>query len=254
MLKTRVIPCLLLDDGSFVKTRQFKNPTYIGDAINAVRIYNELEVDEIIILDITATKQNKAPDFDKIAQLTEECFMPFTYGGGIKTYNHAQKLFDMGVEKISLNSAVIDNTGLIEKISQAYGAQAVVVSIDFKKARFSGKTVYGQCGRQKTKLDIVAYAQAVEKMGAGEILLNAIDRDGMMEGFDLDIIRAVSDAVDIPVIAAGGAGTLDDIAHAKEAGANAIALGSMAVYQNKNRGILINFPDYQVLRNILKEA
>jgi cyclase len=253
MLQTRVMPCLLLDEGGLLKTVSFKNPTYIGDAINSVRIYNELEVDEIIILDIYATKNEQGPNFAKISQLTEECFMPFTYGGGIKTYEDAQKLFDMGVEKISLNSAALHDVKLIEKIAHAYGSQAVVVSIDVQKTLFSGERVFEKCGTKKTKWATHEWAKFVENAGAGEILVNAIDRDGKMDGFDLNLISNVSDCVDIPVIAAGGAGEIEDIGRAKKAGANAIALGSMAVYQNKNRGILINFPEYKTLREVLGE-
>lgn len=253
MLQTRVMPCLLLDEGGLLKTISFKNPTYIGDAINSVRIYNELEVDEIIILDIYATKNGRGPDFEKIAQLTEECFMPFTYGGGIKTYEDAQQLFDMGVEKISLNNAALNNVKLIEKIANAYGSQAVVVSMDINKTLFSGQRVFEKCGSKKTKWLPHEWAKFVENAGAGEILINSIERDGKMDGFDLDLISSVVNCVDIPVIAAGGAGEVADIGRAKNAGASAIALGSMAVYQNKNRGILINFPDYKTLREILGE-
>lgn len=253
MLQTRVMPCLLLDEGGLLKTISFKNPTYIGDAINSVRIYNELEVDEIIILDIYATKNGRGPDFEKIAQLTEECFMPFTYGGGIKTYEDAQQLFDMGVEKISLNNAALNNVKLIEKIANAYGSQAVVASMDVNKTMFSGQRVFEKCGSKKTKWLPHEWAKFVENAGAGEILINSIERDGKMDGFDLDLISSVVNCVDIPVIAAGGAGEVADIGRAKNAGASAIALGSMAVYQNKNRGILINFPDYKTLREILGE-
>ncbi len=253
MLQTRVMPCLLLDKGSFIKTTQFKNPTYIGDAINSVRIYNELEVDEIIILDIYAAKNRSKPDFAKIAQLTDECFMPFTYGGGIQDFDDAQKLFDMGVEKISLNSSALNNPLLIEKIAHTYGVQAVVVSIDVKKVLWGGQKVYANGGKKKTEWTPFDFAKKAEEYGAGELLLNSIDNDGMMNGFDCNLIKQVSNSVQIPVIAAGGAGNIHDINSAKNAGADAIALGSMAVYQNKNRGILINFPTQKQLRIALGE-
>lgn len=253
MLQTRVMPSLLLEDGGLVKTISFSDSTYIGDAINSVRIYNELEVDELVVLDIDAAKNDRGPDFEQIAELTSECFMPFTYGGGVKSFDDAQKLFDIGVEKVALNTAAIENSDLLEKISSVYGSQAVVVSVDVKKTFFSGQRVFTKGGRKKTKLSPVEWAKKLEILGAGEILLNSIDNDGKMEGFDLDLIKEVSSAVNIPVVAVGGAGTIEDIVKAKQNGASAIALGSMAVYQNNNRGILINFPTQKQLRSALGE-
>lgn len=253
MLRTRVMPCLLLDNEGLVKTINFKNPTYIGDPINSVRIYNELEVDELIFLDIKASVNKTPPPFKIISEIASECFMPFSYGGGIRTINDVKKLFDLGVEKVALNSIAFENPEFITQIANIYGSQSIVIAIDVKKSLFSSNRVYIYDGTRKTKYAPEEYVKKVEGYGAGEILLNSINNDGKMEGFELELIRNVSNAVNIPVIALGGSGTLSDIAAAKNAGASAIALGSMAVYQNKNRGILINFPTQHELMDTLKE-
>lgn len=254
MLRTRVMPCLLLEDGGLVKTINFKNPTYIGDPINSVRIYNELEVDELIFLDIKASKNKTKPLFGKIEEIASECFMPVTYGGGIRELDDVKRLFDLGVEKIALNTFAYENSDFIGKVANIYGSQSLVIAIDVKKTFFSSNKVYIYDGTKKTKYTPVEYAKKAQDCGAGEILLNSIDRDGMMSGFDLDLIKEISNSVSIPMIAMGGAGELNDIVLAKKAGASAIALGSMAVYQNKNRGILINFPTQKELREALNEV
>lgn len=254
MLRTRVIPCLLLENEGLVKTINFKKPTYIGDPINSVRIYNELEVDELIFLDIKASINKTSPPFKKIKEIANECFMPFSYGGGIRTLDDVKKLFDLGVEKVTLNTSVYKNPNFITEIANLYGSQSVVVAIDVKKNFFGKEKVYINDGTQKTKDMPLVYAKEVENFGAGEILINSIDNDGCMNGFNLELIKSISKAVEIPVIALGGAGELLDIAKAKGAGASAIALGSMAVYQNRNRGILINFPTQNELKKILDEV
>ena len=254
MLRTRVMPCLLLQDEGLVKTVRFKNETYIGDPINSIRIYNEMGVDELVFLDIRASVLKQEPPFQKIAEIASECFMPFVYGGGIKTLDHARRLFDSGVEKIVLNSVAFENPGFVGELAALYGAQAIVVAIDVKKSFFKADHVYIYSGARNTGRNPVEYAKTVKNMGAGEILLNSISRDGMMQGFDLDLIRGVSDCVDIPVIALGGAGDVADIGEAKKAGASGIGLGSMAVYQNRNRGILINFPSQRQLLKVLDQV
>jgi imidazole glycerol-phosphate synthase subunit HisF len=251
MLRTRVI---LLENESLVKTVKFKNPTYIGDPINSVRIYNELEVDELIFLDIKASKNNTSPPFKKIAEIATECFMPFSYGGGVRTMDDVKALFDLGVEKIALNTIAYENPEFITQVSEKFGSQSVIVSIDVKKPLFDKEKVYIKDGTQKTMCLPLEYAKKAEKYGAGEILLNSIDNDGVMNGFNIALIKEIANAVTIPLIALGGAGELVDIAEAKKAGASAIALGSMSVYQNKNRGILINFPTQKQLRTIFNEG
>lgn len=254
MLRTRVMPSLLLENEGLVKTIQFKKPTYIGDPINSVRIYNELEVDELLFLDIKASANGTPPPFKKIEEIASECFMPFSYGGGIRSLEDVKKLFDLGVEKVALNTIAYEDPNIITQIAKIYGSQSVIVSIDVKKALFSGKRVFVKDGTRKTEFTHVDYAKRVEGLGAGEILINSIDNDGLMSGFDTDLIAEISKAVSVPVIALGGAGEIGDIAKAKKAGASAIALGSMSVYQNKNRGILINFPTQRHLREVLNEV
>ena len=253
MLRTRVIPCLLLQNSGLVKTIKFNKPTYIGDPINSVRIYNELGVDELIFLDIKASVKQTGPQFEIIAEIASECFMPFSYGGGIKTLGDAEKLFDLGVEKVVLNTSAFKNPELITIIAGKYGSQSVIVGIDVKKTLFGTKRVYVCDGTQKSKYMPIDYAKKVEDYGAGEILLNSVNQDGMMQGFDLELIHSVASEVSIPVIALGGCGEMADIVKAKNARASAIGLGSMSVYQNKNRGILINFPEQQELANLLEE-
>jgi len=243
MLKTRVMPCLLLNNGRLVKTVKFKNPSYIGDPINAIKIYNGKEVDELILVDITATVENRPPPFDLIEEVACECFMPFTYGGGIRNLDDIKNIFSLGVEKAAINSYAAENPEFIGKAAELFGSQSIVVSIDVKKTLMGKYVVHSHSGKISTKIDPVSYAKEMEKIGAGEILLNSIDRDGIMDGYDIALIQKVTSAVSIPVIALGGAGNVDDLTGAvKEGGASAVAAGSMFVYQGKNLGVLINFP------------
>ena len=253
MLQTRVIPCLLLKGDSLVKTVNFKNPSYIGDPVNTARIFNELEVDELALLDISATKNNKSPDFEILKELANECFMPLAYGGGINNFEDAKKIFKIGIEKIIINSATFTNPSFISKLADYFGNQAVVASIDIKKNFFGNYQLFSNSGKKKQKLNPIAWAQQLEILGAGEILLTAIHREGTWNGFDIDIIEKISNAVSIPVIAHGGAASINDIGKAvKIGGASAVSLGSMVVYQNKGMGVLVNFPDSQKLKQILE--
>lgn len=251
MLETRVMPCLLLKNSALVKTIKFKNPQYIGDPINTVRIYNEMEVDELIFLDITATVEGKKPPFKVISQIACECFMPFAYGGGIRDLNDVKKIINLGAEKVVINTHAFENPSFISEAAELYGSQSIVVSIDVKK-NHGEYAVFTHSGRKSTKLDPVKYAANVEKMGAGEIFLNSIDRDGVMEGYDSELIEKVSKAVGVPLITCGGAGRYEDIGKAVEAGASAVAAGSIFVYQGKNRSVLINFPTRDELEAILR--
>ena len=253
MLNTRVIPCLLLQDQKLVKTVKFKNPDYIGDPINAVKIYNEKEVDELIFLDINATKEGREPPFEVIARIADECFMPFAYGGGITSITEMRSIFRIGVEKVAINNAAVENPSLIKEASDLFGSQSLIVAIDVKIKMFGGYEVVTKNGKNKTGMDPVVWAREVERLGAGEILLTAVDRDGTMDGYDTKLIKEVSASVNIPVIALGGAGNVQDFKEAVNAGASAVAAGSFVVYQGKNKGVLINFPTQQELKNCLSE-
>ena len=252
MLRVRVIPTLLLDNGRLVKTINFKKPNYIGDPINAVKIFNEKEMDEIVILDISATKEKKKPNIKHIEEIASEAFMPLAYGGGIKTLDEVKSLFGVGIEKIILNSTAHTNTQLIGAAANLFGSQSIVASIDVKKNIFGKKLVFTEAGKFNTKYSAVDYAKRMEEAGAGEIVVTSIDREGTFTGFDIDLIKEVSNAVRIPVIASGGAASVNDFAKAVVEGkASAVAAGSMFVYQGELKGILINFPSQEELKEKL---
>lgn len=253
MLQTRVIPCLLLKGDTLVKTVNFKKPSYIGDPVNTARIFNELEVDELALLDISATNNNKKPDFKILAELANECFMPLSYGGGVNNFEDAKKIFQIGIEKIIINSITFTNPSFITELSEHFGNQAIVVSIDVKKNIFGKYHVYSNSGTKKQKVDPVLWAQELEKLGAGEILLTAIHQEGTWSGFDVEFTKKIANAVSIPVIANGGASSINDIKNVvKQGDASAVSLGSMVVYQNKGMGVLVNFPNQINLRKALK--
>lgn len=251
MLIPRVMPCLLLRDGALVKTVKFQNPKYIGDPINAVRIYNEKEVDELIFLDITATMEKRKPPFQVLQEIASECFMPVAYGGGVRDLDDVEKILKIGIEKIALNSYAAENPKFISQVAEKFGVQCVVISIDARKKRFGGYEVVTRGGRNNTGLDPIKFAIQVQELGAGEILLTSIDRDGTQEGYDLELVERVARAVNIPVIACGGAGKLQDFADAIQHGASACAAGSMVVYFGRNRAVLINFPLRAELEQVL---
>ncbi len=251
MIRTRIIPCLQLIDESLVKTVKFKNHGYIGDPINTVRIFNELEVDELCFLDIRATLQKRTPNMSILRKIANECFMPLSYGGGIQTAAQASDILNTGFEKVVLNSVIQSNPQVVTEISVHNGSQSVIGSIDVKKNFFGKFQVYTHDGTQKIKTDPIEYAKYLESLGVGEILLTSIDREGTWQGFDTDITKAVSDKVSIPVIANGGAGSVADIKTVvQQGGASAVALGSMVVYQQKGMGVLVNFPDKKELEDI----
>jgi imidazole glycerol-phosphate synthase subunit HisF len=252
MLSTRVIPCLLLKDGGLVKTVQFRKPYYIGDPINAVKIYNDLEVDELIFLDIMATVKNSKPDFDMIQNIASECFMPFCYGGGIKDLNTIRRLFRIGVEKISLNTAAFENPKLISKSANIYGSQAIVVSMDVKKDFLSRYRVFTKNGKVNTNKNPADFAVEMENRGAGELLINNIDREGTYLGYDYELYKNIADKVKIPCIAIRGASQLKDFANVIQiSNVSAVAAGSMFVYQKKGMGVLINYPTKKELSTYL---
>lgn len=253
MLRTRVIPTLLLRNESLVKTRRFGRFTYVGDPSNTVRIFNELEVDELLFLDISATREGRRPAFHVLADIASECFMPLGYGGGIRNIEDADTILRMGFEKIVLNTYAVENPGFIRACANRFGSQAVIVSIDVDKTFFGNSRVFTRAGRKNTGLDPVSWAKTAVELGAGEILLTSIAREGAWSGFDIALIRSVVAAVDVPVIAQGGCGRVEHIVEAvKQGGASAVGVGSMVVFQKKEMGVLVNFPDHRHLETALQ--
>lgn len=251
-LFNRVIPCLLLQDGGVVKTTKFGRPRYVGDPINAIRIFNEKYVDELVFLDISASRTGAEPNYDLIARIAGECFMPLCYGGGIRTLEQARRIVASGVEKIAVNSTAIDRPQLLSELSQELGASSVVVAIDVKRDLFGRERVYHPGKRCLTKLDPVQHAKASIEAGAGEVFLNNVDRDGQCSGFDTTLVSRLSAAVNVPVIACGGASSLVDMRAAVEAGASAAAAGSIFVFYGPHRAVLINYPDYASIRKLFQ--
>jgi cyclase len=245
------VPCLLLREAGLMKTVRFGDEKYVGDPINAIRILNEKEVDELILLDTHATPAGLAPRFEIVEAVASECFMPLCYGGGIASVQQMEKLFWLGVEKVSVNTAAVSNPQLIREAANAFGSQSVVVAMDVKKTRFGGYKVHVARGTKNTGIDPVEHAKRMQDMGAGEILLHSVDRDGTGNGYDLDLVRSVSAAVGIPVVASGGAGSLDHFRQAVQAGAAAVSAGSFFVFHGKHRAVLITYPEPGALQQLL---
>lgn len=241
MRRVRVIPTLLIQNGGLVKGTNFKNHKYVGDPINAVRIFNEKEVDELAIIDISATKKNKAPNIAQIAEIASEAFMPLSYGGGITKIEQVDEIFYNGIEKVILNYSAFNNPVLVNQIANKYGSQSVIVSIDIKKDWFGKTYVYTYCGEKNTKKSPLKYVKECESLGAGEILLTSIDREGTYKGYDLDLINEICDKISIPLIANGGAGSVANMNEAVKNGASAVAAGNMFVYQRPHNAVLISY-------------
>jgi len=253
MLYPRIIPCLLVHEKGLVKTVKFKDPKYVGDPINAVKIFNEKEVDELIVVDIDASMYGKEPDYKMIENLAVECRMPLCYGGGIKTISQAQKIFSMGVEKIAISSAAIENPQIISEMAERVGNQSVVVVLDIKKKTLSSKyELYIHNGTKSTGIDPISFAVEMQKLGAGEVVVNSIDQDGVMKGYDMNLINKIREVISIPITVLGGAGTLDDIGNViREHGIIGVAAGSLFVFKGKYRAVLINYPTPQVKNELL---
>lgn len=252
MLRTRVIPCLLLKNESLVKTVKFKEYNYIGDPVNTVRIFNELEVDELMFLDIFASKEDRNINFKILQDIANECFMPLSYGGNIKSLDDAKKIFEIGFEKVVLNSNSFDNLKLIEEISGYFGNQSVVGSIDIKKSFWGTQKLYSHHGRRKHNLNIIEWTKQLENAGIGELLVTSIDKEGTWEGYDIELLKDITANVQVPVIANGGCGKVEHIGEVvKQADVSACAVGSMVVYQKKDMGVLVNFPDRKKLEDVL---
>ncbi len=252
MRRIRVIPVLLIQNAGLVKSIQFKKHQYVGDPINAVKIFNEKEVDEIVILDISATQAKRAPNIQQIAEITGEAFMPLAYGGGITRLEEIKEILYEGAEKVVLNTSALDDPQLIARAAQRFGSQSIVVSIDVHKNWLGQYKVYRNNGTKNTGINPVELARQLAELGAGEIMLTSIDRDGIFGGYDLDLLKQVTQAIDIPVIACGGAAEVQDFQQAVSiGGASAVAAGSMFVYQRPHRAVLISYPSQQELNEKL---
>jgi cyclase len=246
----RVIPTLLLHDEAFVKTTRYADPRYVGDPINVINLFNRFEVDEIVLLDILATKAGTEPPYPLIESLAGECWVPLTYGGGIQTHDQARRVLGIGAEKVVLGTVAVDRPDLVSEIAATFGAQAVVVSVDARPSAGRYES-YVLSGTRAVGIDPVELAQRAEMLGAGEILLNAIDRDGTMAGFDLELIRAVAANVGIPVVASGGASSRRELVDpVRLGGASAVAAGSLFVFSGPGKGVLVNFPARSQLEEI----
>jgi cyclase len=252
MLRTRIIPTLLLRGESLVKTVQFDKFGYIGDPVNTCRIFNELEVDELAFLDITASVEKREPNLKVLQEISNECFMPLSYGGGIRSVDSAERILGIGFEKVIFNTYPFENPGIISETAKAFGSQSVIIAIDVKRSFWGKYEVYSLSGSVNRRKSPVEWAKEIEDLGAGEILLTSIDREGTWKGFDIELTRQVADTVSIPVIANGGAGTVGHIGDVVKNGhASAVALGSMVVYQARGMGVLVNFPDKEDLEEVL---
>ena len=244
MLRPRIIPCLLVKNGGLVKTVQFGSPKYVGDPINAVRIFNEKEVDELIVVDIDATAQNREPDYCLIKNLAAECRMPLCYGGGVKTVEQVEKIISLGVEKVAISSATVDKPELISRIAGVVGSQSVVVVMDVKKNPLNGKyEIWTHNGGNPTGKCPIEFARKMENLGAGEVVINSIDNDGVMKGYDLNLVNIIRESISLPVTVLGGAGSLKDIGELiKMFGIIGAAAGSLFVFKGIYRAVLINYP------------
>lgn len=244
MLRPRIIPSLLIQDNGLVKTVNFKNPKYVGDPINAVRIFNEKEVDELAIFDIDATAKGLEPNYSLIERIANQSRMPLCYGGGVKTVEQAQKIFGLGIEKIALSSEVLHNPELITQIANRVGAQSVIVVLDVKKKLFGGYEVYTHNGKKSTGINPFDFAEKAQRLGAGEIIINSIDQDGVMKGFDMNLIDKVRDKISLPLTVLGGAGELQHIQQViHKHGVIGVAAGSLFVFKGVYKAVLINYPE-----------
>jgi imidazole glycerol-phosphate synthase subunit HisF len=243
MNRPRIIPVLTIANHKLVKTVRFKNPNYIGDPLNAIKIFNDKRVDELMILDITASKENKIPNYKLIEEMAGEAFMPLGYGGGIKNFEQAKQVFSLGIEKIILNSVIIENPKLITKISDVYGSQSVVISLDYKKKIWGSNKPYFYSGQKKKDIDLLKFTIELIDLGAGEIILNDIERDGTFAGYNFEIYNTMK-SMSVPIVLLGGCSGLINLKEAISNGVKALAASSIFVYKNNNtQSILINYPN-----------
>lgn len=250
----RVIPVLLLRDGGLVKTIKFGDPKYVGDPMNAVRIFNEKKVDELVFLDIDASRNRQEPDYDYIRDIAEECFMPFAYGGGIKTIDHIRRIIALGAEKVVLNSVLFDNPDLVRKAVQQFGQQSIVAAVDVKKNLMGKYRVYRHDQGKNLSLDALDWIREVEAMGVGEIMVTMVDREGVQKGYDEAFYNKLADIVSVPVIANGGASGLDDFSRVLDSGGvNAVAASSFFIFHGKHRAVLITYPKYKDIKQLFNK-
>lgn len=249
-MRPRIIPCLLLTLDGLVKTKKFKNPIYIGDPVNSVRIFNDKEADELMVLDISATKEKREPQFQLIEEMAGEAFMPVAYGGGVSNIEQITRLIRAGVEKVVINTMATKSTDLLRTAVDIFGSQAIVASVDVKRKFFGRYSIVAMSGCRSTQLDLQNHIDNLINAGVGELFINDVDRDGCMCGYDLNMIKAVSE-IPIPIVVCGGAGNL---VHMKEAinvaGASAVAAGSMFVFHGKHRAVMIDYPDQTTIEKI----
>lgn len=252
MLIKRIIPSLLIKNGGLVKTTQFKNPSYIGDPINTVKIFNEKEVDEIVIFDIDASSHNKKPNFELLHEMASEAFMPLMYGGGIKNLEDMSRIFNIGFEKICVSSLLFENPQIIKEAIEIYGAQSIVACLDVKKGLLKGDSIYIHNGKKKVPLALKDAIKHIQDIGVGELIINSISRDGTYKGFDLELINLFSNSLDIPVIPVGGASHVKDFLAAFNSGASGAAAGSLFVYNGIHRAVLISYPKRSEIEQLLR--
>ena len=254
MFRPRIIPVLLLKDLGLVKTKKFRNSRYIGDPINAVKIFNDLKADELIFLDIKANKENRKISLDFVRKVGSEANMPFAVGGGIKSVKDIKEIISAGAEKVVLNTFAFLKPNLIRDASQEFGSSTISVTMDIKNNFLYGKRVYIYSGKKSTNQKPIEYAQKLEELGAGEIIINSIDRDGMMSGYDIDLIKLISQNVSIPVVSSGGAGKLSHFYDAVNSGyASGVAAGSLFVYHGARNAVLINYPSREEVEELWKK-
>lgn len=254
MYLPRVIPCLLLDEQRLVKTQKFSSPSYVGDPINAVKIFNDLEVDELILLDINASKTNTDPDYLHISEIVSEAFMPVAVGGGIKQVDQAARLINIGVEKIIVNTGAHKCFSLITDIANRYGNQSVILSIDIKKSLLGSYKIYDHVTRKTLNYDLVSFIKNGVNAGAGEIFVTFVDNEGLGIGYNYSLISSLSKIIEVPLVVCGGAGNLNDLFKAVSAGASAVAVGSMFVYSGRHRAVMINYPGYIEIKNLFNDS
>jgi cyclase len=242
MLRPRVIPCLLLHQGGLVKTMRFRNPTYVGDPVNAIRIFNDKEVDELVVLDIDASREGREPDYALVEHIAGECFMPLCYGGGVRTVEQAARLFSLGVEKVSLQTAALQDMNLLRSIADRFGSQSVIFSLDVKRGWFGRVHAFAAATRRSVSASWQKILVEAVAAGAGEVMLNVVDRDGTMSGMDQELVREASSLVSVPLVAMGGVGSTSDIEAGFRAGASAVGAGAFFVFHGPNRAVLITYP------------
>lgn len=253
MYRNRIIPCLLLQGKGLYKTTKFKDARYLGDPINTVRLFNDKEVDELVILDIEASLKDKPIQKEYLKKVVSECFMPVGYGGGISSIQDVEDLFKMGIEKVIFNTALVNDPNLVKKAVKNFGSQSIVASIDVKKNLFGNCNAFIMSGTQKVKTNLFDYIEYVQKLGVGEIVLTSIDHEGMMEGYDYNLIDSVSKVVKVPLVANGGSASLQDCVEAIKNGASAAAAASIFVYYGARKAVLVNYPTHEELMKAFEE-